>query len=204
MPSRGATDARSARNGGVPGLVGFTNTATRSVFGTASFSSSISLMLTSFTRNDRPVTLPSGRARLVTRPYRTGSPLPSMTMGIVPLAFLVACVAGDWEVNMTLTRAWTKSAASCGRRLLRPSATRCSMVMFRPEIHPTSRKASSKSRSSDGGGDVPPQMKPMRGACGSGCAGATTGVVRRPMTRRAATAPADEVSRKRRRSMPGW
>ena len=76
MPSRGATGVRSARNGAAPGLVWFTNTATRSVFGLASFSSSISLILTSFTRNDRPVTLPSGRAKLVTRPYRTGSPVP--------------------------------------------------------------------------------------------------------------------------------
>ena len=42
-------------------------------------------------------------------------------------------------------------------------AARCSMVMFRPDAQPRSRKASSNSWSNNGGG-VPPQRKPMRGS----------------------------------------
>jgi hypothetical protein len=41
-----------------------------------------------------PVRFPPGRARLSTRPARTGSPTPIMTMGMVAVASLAACVAG--------------------------------------------------------------------------------------------------------------
>ncbi len=46
--------------------------------------------MTSFTSVEVPVTLPSGRARLATRPAPTGSPTPTMTMGIVAVAFFAA------------------------------------------------------------------------------------------------------------------
>jgi hypothetical protein len=51
-----------------------------------------------------PVTLPLGRARLATRPTRTGSPTPIMTMGMVAVASLAAYVAAvpychSWRRN---------------------------------------------------------------------------------------------------------
>jgi hypothetical protein len=38
--------------------------------------------------------LPPGRARLATRPARTGSPTPTITIGIVVVAALAASVGG--------------------------------------------------------------------------------------------------------------
>ena len=52
---------------------------------------------------ESPVILPPGRARLLTKPLPTGSPMAPMTMGIVVVAFCAARVAGVPPVTMTST-----------------------------------------------------------------------------------------------------
>src|SRR5205085_3723781 len=76
-----------------PRAPGNQRTATRSTPGTACLSSSRRLPTSSAPKLDNPVTLPPGRARLVTSPLPTGSPAPAKTMGIV----LVACLATGAE-----------------------------------------------------------------------------------------------------------
>jgi len=50
-----------------------------------------------------PVTLPPGRARLVTNPLPIGSAALCMTMGIVLVAPLAALIAGVADVTITST-----------------------------------------------------------------------------------------------------
>ena len=69
-----------------------------------------------------PVTLPSGFARLFTRPSATGSTLPSITMGTCVLARRMACTAEEPIATMTSTRRRTRSRASAGRSWSRPLA----------------------------------------------------------------------------------
>jgi hypothetical protein len=42
----------------------------------------------------KPVRLPPGRARLVTKPPPIGSPMPAKTIGIVEVAFFAASAEG--------------------------------------------------------------------------------------------------------------
>src|SRR2546422_4975469 len=72
------------------GFAEFQRTATRDILGTASLRTSISFALKSGLKNDIPVILPPGRARLATNPARTGSPLGAMTIGIVRVACFAA------------------------------------------------------------------------------------------------------------------
>src|SRR5207237_377488 len=76
------------------GLAGFTSTVTRDNLGTAARSSSRYLLATSALMLDRPVIFRPGRDRLWTNPLPTGSPVLTMTMGMVVVACLAACTAG--------------------------------------------------------------------------------------------------------------
>jgi hypothetical protein len=60
------------------------------------------------------VILPPGRARLATRPVRTGSPA-AMMMGMVVVAFLAASAAGVPSVTMISTLSRTSSSAKVRR-----------------------------------------------------------------------------------------
>ena len=59
-----------------------------------------------------PVMFPPGLPRLDTSPTRIGSPTPTMTMGIVVVAFLAARLPGVFATTMTFTGILTSSAAS--------------------------------------------------------------------------------------------
>src|SRR5262249_9691905 len=63
------------------GLAGLTSTAMRTALGTRSCSRPSRLAITSATKKLMPVTLPPGRARLVTRPNFTGSSTTQITWG---------------------------------------------------------------------------------------------------------------------------
>jgi len=76
------------------------------------------------------VTLPPGRARLVTSPVATGSITPAMTIGMVAVACFAAWIAGGAYVTMMSTFRRTSSVARPGRRSYLPSAHRDSIAMF--------------------------------------------------------------------------
>ena len=106
---------------------------TRASLGTASLSISSLLVFSSTAKPDSPVTLPPGRARLVTKPAPTGSTAFVITMGMVLVAPFAANPAGPPVIMIKSTLRRTKSAASSGRRSGFPSANRCSMVIFFPQ-----------------------------------------------------------------------
>src|SRR5262249_2457017 len=73
---------------------GLRSTGTRTALGTMSCKSRSRFATTSLTKKLIPVALPPGRARLATRPSRTGSsPTPKM-IGIVAVAALAASTTG--------------------------------------------------------------------------------------------------------------
>src|SRR5215831_7315653 len=61
-----------------------------------------------------PVTLASGRARLVTSPYPTGSADPSMTIGMVVVSCFSSVIKGELPAIRTSGRRDTSSRASAG------------------------------------------------------------------------------------------
>jgi hypothetical protein len=70
-----------------------------------------------------PVALPAGRARLATSPNLTGSSPTPNKIGIVVVAALAASAAGMLPgTAMTVTRRWTRSAMSEGKRSYCPSS----------------------------------------------------------------------------------
>src|SRR5262245_62633368 len=71
-------------------LAGLTRTATRVAAGTSSRRSSSRFATNSPAKKLIPVALPPGRARLATRPSRTGSSGTEKTMGIVVVGDLAA------------------------------------------------------------------------------------------------------------------
>ena len=73
--------------------------------------------------SERPVTLPPGRERLLTKPLPTGSTAKAKTMGMVDVACLTAETALP-PVTMTSTLRLTNSAAISAKRSPRPSAQR--------------------------------------------------------------------------------
>ena len=97
------------------GLSGFVRTATRLIRGNASLSNRVASRDLR-TEHAEPVTFPPGRARLVTRPEATGSPLDAMTIGMVVVACLAACVPGVPWVTMTSTF----KPHQLGRELVQP------------------------------------------------------------------------------------
>src|SRR2546425_1058837 len=84
-----------------PAAPGCQRTATRLTPGTACVSSSRHLPTSSGARMDNPVTLPPGRARLVTSPLVTASAAVAKTMGRVLLGGQDAdCVWGHDDINL--------------------------------------------------------------------------------------------------------
>jgi hypothetical protein len=140
--------------------------ATREAAGTVSLSSSSCFPITSGAGSHVvPVRLPPGRARLGTSPVPTGSATPSITMGIIVVAFFAARIAGSEDARMTSTLSATSSTASAGKRSRFPSAQRNSMTRFWPSIHPRSRsafrKASTPCRAATGF-EMPRPGRPFR------------------------------------------
>src|SRR5215472_1506448 len=101
----------------------------------ACVSSSSHLPTNSGVKLDNPVTLPPGRARLMTSPSVTGSPTVGKTMGMRPVACLAARAASVPEATMTSTLSATSSAATAGSRSNFPSASRYSITTFRFSTH---------------------------------------------------------------------
>ena len=106
--------------------------------GTSSRSSSIRLPAISVPWVDRPVTFPPGRARLATKPLRTGSAAPAKTIGITDVACFAAITAEVDAVTITSTLSRTNSAAISANRSVRSFAHRNSIATLRPSIHPSS------------------------------------------------------------------
>src|SRR5262249_53969540 len=75
---------------------------------------------------------PSGRARLATNPFPTGSVSCVITMGTVPVAALAERVGIGPAVTMASTLRRTSSAVSSGYRSTFPSAYRHSVAMLCP------------------------------------------------------------------------
>ena len=69
---------------------------------------------------ESPVMLPAGRARLLTNPNPTGSPMFPITIGIVVVAFCAALVAGAPPATMTSTLRFTNSVARTWKALVAP------------------------------------------------------------------------------------
>src|SRR5262245_29595423 len=137
-----------------------------------------------------PVTLPPGRARLVTRPPPSGSAASAKTIGMVDVARLAAGTAVA-PVTMTSTLRCTKSATISAERSTRPSAQRYSIATVRPSVQPSSSnrrtKAAVQSRQLDA---VLTPRYPMVGSFGC-CACPARGL--------AAAAPPKSVMNSRRR-----
>jgi len=77
-----------------------------------------------------PVTFPSGRAKLATRPPAVGSATHVKMMGILLVALFAAWDAGVLTARIAAMLSWTGSAARAGSRSGRSSANRYSMTMF--------------------------------------------------------------------------
>ena len=86
------------------------------------------------------MTLPPGRARLAMSPSPTGSPTLTMTMGIVPVAFLAATAGGVAACNDDVHLEPDQLGREVGQPVDLPSAHRYSMTMFWPSTHPSSRR----------------------------------------------------------------
>ena len=111
-------------------LSGLKRTATRCVRGKVSLSSSSRFALSSGLKVLHPVIFPPGRDRLATKPKATGSPLVTMTIGIVVVAFLASAdprrPSGQDDVNVEANQ----FGCQLGRRSNFPSAQRDSMTIL--------------------------------------------------------------------------
>jgi len=97
-----------------------------------------------------PVTLPPGRARLLTRPDFTGSATRMMTIGTVLVARFMALAAGVFTATTTSGLNRISSSASALIRSCRPPPFRTSIVMFLPSTYPRSRSPSRNASSNPG------------------------------------------------------
>src|SRR6516165_629406 len=123
-------------------LPGLTSTAIRTALGTRSCSRPNRLATISADKKLMPVALPSGRARLATRPSLTGSSATPKTIGIVVVAALAArAPVPKPGVTITATRLRTSSAMSAGRRSYWPSSQWYSTITFWPSTKPASLRA---------------------------------------------------------------
>src|SRR6266540_6356610 len=127
-----ATCLICGRIGSFMGFAEFIRMPTSVRPGMVSLSSLSRLAASSGLKNVDPVTLPSGRARLDTRPDPKASPTTAMTMGIVVVAFLAARTPGVPWVTITSTLRRTRSASRAASRSYLPSAQRYSMTKSRP------------------------------------------------------------------------
>ena len=112
--------------------------------GTTSRRSSRRLGALSVDCDDRPVTLPLGRARFSTSPSPTGSPADANTIGMTDVACLAARTDGVPCVTITSTLSRTSSVAISASRSFCPSAQRYSIRTVRPSIQPSSRSRFTK------------------------------------------------------------
>src|SRR5262245_27869395 len=101
---------------------GLTRTATRTALGTSSWRRLSRFAANSVLKRLIHVRLPSGLARLDTRPRLTGSWDTMKRVGIVVVAALAANAAGGPPVEITATPRCTRSAANSANRSLRFSA----------------------------------------------------------------------------------
>ena len=115
------------------GLPALAKIANRRRAGTTSRKSSSRLPARSVCWNDRPVTLPPGRARLTTKPVPTGSP-PAKTIGMTDVACFAARTLTVPPETITSTFCRTNSATISAARSLRPSAHRTLIAAARPSI----------------------------------------------------------------------
>jgi hypothetical protein len=112
---------------------GFMRTAIRLTPGVTSLSNSSHFPTRSLVTLDNPVTLPPGRAKLLTSPSAIGSPTTPNTIGTVVVACLAARAATvPPAVRMTSTLRATSSAARTGSRSIFPSAQRYSIRTLLP------------------------------------------------------------------------
>src|SRR5262249_11658322 len=91
-----------------PGLGSYQRTATLETLGKDSLSNASRSPLSSSTLKLKPVMLPPGLERLVTRPLFTGSATRIMTIGIVGVAFLAAWTDGVFMATITSTLTSTR------------------------------------------------------------------------------------------------
>jgi hypothetical protein len=109
----------------------FANTATLAIFGNVSFRISSHFSLSAAPAvSDMPVTLPPGRARLVTMPAPTGSVAKTKTMGMTDVACLSAGTEASF-VTITSNLSRANSAAISTLRSGLPSDQRYSIAMVR-------------------------------------------------------------------------
>ena len=101
--------------------------------------SSRRLSPSSASMEDRPVTFPPGRARLLTSPLAPGSPAGDITIGMLLVTFMEALTAGVLSATITSTWSRTSSVARARAARLQPSAYRHSIPMFLPSTYPSSR-----------------------------------------------------------------
>src|SRR5215469_9130544 len=174
-----------------PGLFGFTRTAIRVAPGRSSRSNSSRLGTSSVPIRVTPVTLPSGRPRLGTKPAPTGSEAVTNTIGIVFVAASAARTATSGApALMTATLRLTRSAAIAGSRSNWPSAQRYSMVTLRPSAKPVSPRPRWN-----------PAMRSVHCAADTPCSTPITGIAgccARAASGHAAAAPPRAASNSRR------
>src|SRR5262249_12281450 len=125
--------------------------------------------------SDNPVALPSGRARLVTKPLPTGSFATANTIGMSRVACFTASTAPP-DVTITSTLSRVNSAAISAKRSLRPSAHLKSIAKLRPSLQLSSRRRCTKAftHPPHAAGVVVPR-KPTVGNLAGCCARAATG-----------------------------
>ena len=135
----------------------------REIFGATSFKRPTRFPANSMLTVVSPVTFRPGRPRLVTSPRVTGSPAPTMTMGIVVVACLAARAAGAPPVTITSTLSRTSSAARLGNDSVLSSAQRHSRVTFCPSTSPSARSPSRNASQRSARADAEPvSRQPIR------------------------------------------
>jgi hypothetical protein len=141
-------------------------TATWVVLGATSLRSSRRFGTNSSEKEVTPVMLPAGRARLDTRPARTGSPLIAMTIGTRRVAAFAANAAASPSATMTSTLALTSSMTRPASRSSFPAADRVRSVMFAAVIPPIGVRWTRKRLANSGCRYELEMRYPMRGFAG--------------------------------------
>ena len=191
-PSGGATDWMTANCPTPEAMAGSRSTAARVTLGATCLSNSSHFALMPYSKWVKPVALPPGRARLLTKPAPTGSVTWTKTIGTVRVASSIDPMPEPPETRMTSGASATSSAAYWRKRPGSPSPQRVSIRMLRPSIRPRSCKAwtNAPTRPRDSGSSATDTSTPMR-RIGSDCCG-------RAGSGHAAAAPPSKVMNRRR------
>jgi len=138
-----------------------------------------------------PVMFPPGRARLWAKPRPTGSPVPSITTGIVVVAFLTASTSAVVAHRNTSASERINRVTSPGNLSGSFSANCHSITIFRPTTYPASRRPSVIAARYGWSGDtlLPELKNPIRGIFPACCASVATGA--------ASTAPSPVMKARR-------